>query len=89
MSLINYAFCTICNTNSICFSACLSTVMKSLNSSQDSWQVERINTELKIHKLQEELERVTLENNRLLERSAVSETGKKEFQRTGYRGGLR
>ncbi|XP_005743206.1 5-azacytidine-induced protein 2 isoform X1 [Pundamilia nyererei] len=45
------------------------TVMKSLNSSQDSWQVERINTELKIHKLQEELERVTLENNRLLERS--------------------
>uniref|UniRef100_A0A3B4FW52 5-azacytidine induced 2 n=1 Tax=Pundamilia nyererei TaxID=303518 RepID=A0A3B4FW52_9CICH len=55
-----------------------SQVMKSLNSSQDSWQVERINTELKIHKLQEELERVTLENNRLLERSVVSETGKKD-----------
>uniref|UniRef100_A0A3Q0T4Z0 5-azacytidine induced 2 n=1 Tax=Amphilophus citrinellus TaxID=61819 RepID=A0A3Q0T4Z0_AMPCI len=51
-----------------------SQVMKSLNSSQDSWQVERVNTELKIHKLQEELERVTLENNRLMDRSAVSET---------------
>ncbi|XP_030605878.1 LOW QUALITY PROTEIN: 5-azacytidine-induced protein 2 [Archocentrus centrarchus] len=47
-----------------------SQVMKSLNSSQDSWQVERVNTELKIHKLQEELERVTLENNRLMDRSA-------------------
>ncbi|XP_042345631.1 5-azacytidine-induced protein 2 isoform X2 [Plectropomus leopardus] len=46
-----------------------SQVMKSLNSPQDYWQVDRVSTELKIHKLQEELERVTLENSRLLERS--------------------
>ncbi|KAM9722668.1 5-azacytidine-induced protein 2 isoform 2-T3 [Menidia menidia] len=46
-----------------------SQVMKSLNSPQDYWQVERINTELQIHKLQEELEKVTLENSRLLEKS--------------------
>lgn len=47
--------------------------MKSLNSpqAQDYWQVDRASTELKIHKLQEELERVTLENGRLLERSGV------------------
>ncbi|XP_054477700.1 5-azacytidine-induced protein 2 isoform X2 [Anoplopoma fimbria] len=45
------------------------TVMKSLNSPQDYWQVDSVGTDLKIHKLQEELERVTLENNRLLERS--------------------
>ncbi|XP_071781557.1 5-azacytidine-induced protein 2 isoform X3 [Centroberyx gerrardi] len=43
-------------------------VMKSLNSPQDYWQVDTVNTELKIHKLQEELEKVTLENSRLLER---------------------
>ncbi|XP_062278875.1 5-azacytidine-induced protein 2 [Scomber scombrus] len=46
-----------------------SQVMKSLNSPQDYWQVDRVSTELKIHKLQEELERVTLENSRQLERS--------------------
>lgn len=45
--------------------------MKSLNSPQDYWQVDRVSTELKIHKLQEELEKVTLENNRLLEKSGV------------------
>ncbi|XP_061572368.1 5-azacytidine-induced protein 2 isoform X1 [Cololabis saira] len=45
------------------------TVMKSLNSPQDYWQVEMVNTEIQIHKLQEEVERVTLENSRLLERS--------------------
>uniref|UniRef100_A0A3B4BB01 Uncharacterized protein n=1 Tax=Periophthalmus magnuspinnatus TaxID=409849 RepID=A0A3B4BB01_9GOBI len=49
-----------------------SQVMKSLNSPQDYWQVDRVSTELKIHKLQEELEKVTLENSRLLERSGVS-----------------
>ncbi|XP_023116732.1 5-azacytidine-induced protein 2 isoform X1 [Amphiprion ocellaris] len=49
------------------------TVMKSLNSSQDYWQVDRVSPELKIHRLQEELERVTLENSRLLERSVVEE----------------
>ncbi|XP_076006437.1 5-azacytidine-induced protein 2 isoform X2 [Genypterus blacodes] len=46
-----------------------SQVMKSLNSPQDYWEVDQVNTELKIHTLQEELERVTLENSRLLERS--------------------
>lgn len=46
-----------------------SQVMKSLNSPQDYWQVDRLSTELKIHKLQEELEKVTLENSKLLERS--------------------
>lgn len=46
-------------------------VMKSLNSPQDFWQVEMVNTEMQIHKLQEELERVTLENSRLLEKSTV------------------
>ncbi|TWW79507.1 5-azacytidine-induced protein 2 [Takifugu rubripes] len=45
-----------------------SQVMKSLNSSQDYWQMDRVSTESKIGKLQEELERVTVENNRLLER---------------------
>ncbi|XP_047454464.1 5-azacytidine-induced protein 2 isoform X2 [Mugil cephalus] len=52
-----------------------SQVMKSLNSPQDYWQVDRVSTELKIHKLQEELERVTLENSRLLERSAEEPHG--------------
>ncbi|CAL9705432.1 unnamed protein product [Knipowitschia caucasica] len=47
-----------------------SQVMKSLNSPQDYWQVDRVSTEHKIHKLQEELEKVTLENSRLLEKSA-------------------
>lgn len=55
--------------------------MKSLNSPQDYWQVDRVSTELKIHKLQEELERVTLENSRLLERSGVSKGGRKELKR--------
>lgn len=48
-------------------------VMKSLNSSQDYWQMDRVSSEHKIDKLQEELERVTLENNRLLERGVVSD----------------
>ncbi|KAF7659410.1 hypothetical protein LDENG_00297830 [Lucifuga dentata] len=52
-----------------------SQVMKSLNSPQDYWQVDQVNTELKIHKLQEELERVTLENSRLLDRSGVEPLG--------------
>ncbi|CAM9308459.1 unnamed protein product [Lampetra planeri] len=47
-----------------------SQVMKSLNSPQDFWQVDRV-AELKIHKLQGELERVTLENSRQLERSTA------------------
>ncbi|XP_034554692.1 5-azacytidine-induced protein 2 isoform X1 [Notolabrus celidotus] len=51
------------------------TVMKSLNSPQDYWQVDRVGTEQKIHKLQDELERVTLENNRLLERSGEEPHG--------------
>lgn len=55
--------------------------MKSLNSPQDYWQVDRVSTELKIHKLQEELDRVTLENGRRLERSGVSEGGKTELNR--------
>ncbi|XP_039973816.1 5-azacytidine-induced protein 2 isoform X2 [Xiphias gladius] len=52
-----------------------SQVMKSLNSPQDYWQVDRVSTELKIHKLQEELERVTLENSRLVERSGEEPHG--------------
>lgn len=48
-------------------------VMKSLNNPLDSWQVERVDSELQIRKLQEEIERVTLENDRLLETSKVSE----------------
>uniref|UniRef100_A0A1A8RIZ1 5-azacytidine induced 2 n=1 Tax=Nothobranchius rachovii TaxID=451742 RepID=A0A1A8RIZ1_9TELE len=44
-------------------------VMKSLNSPLDSWQMERASTELQIRNLQDELERVTLENSRLLETS--------------------
>ncbi|XP_034554695.1 5-azacytidine-induced protein 2 isoform X2 [Notolabrus celidotus] len=52
-----------------------SQVMKSLNSPQDYWQVDRVGTEQKIHKLQDELERVTLENNRLLERSGEEPHG--------------
>lgn len=52
-------------------------VMKSLNSSQDYWQMDRVSSERKIDKLQEELERVTVENNRLLERGVVSDSHKK------------
>ncbi|XP_023263261.1 5-azacytidine-induced protein 2 isoform X3 [Seriola lalandi dorsalis] len=51
------------------------TVMKSLNSPQDYWQVDTVSTEVKIHKLQEELERVTLENSRLVERSGEEPHG--------------
>ncbi|XP_010767299.1 5-azacytidine-induced protein 2 isoform X1 [Notothenia coriiceps] len=51
------------------------TVMKSLNSPQDYWQVDRASTEMKIHKLQEELEKVTLENSRLLETSGEEPHG--------------
>uniref|UniRef100_H3DP64 5-azacytidine induced 2 n=1 Tax=Tetraodon nigroviridis TaxID=99883 RepID=H3DP64_TETNG len=38
-----------------------SQVMKSLNSSQDYWQMDRVSSEHKIDKLQEELERMTVE----------------------------
>ncbi|CAL8289459.1 unnamed protein product [Merluccius merluccius] len=51
-----------------------SQVMKSLNSPQDYWQVEGAHSELQIHKLQAELERVTLENGKLLERCGVRRT---------------
>lgn len=61
-------------------------VMKSLNSPQDYWQVERVSIDPKIHKLQEELDRVTLENSRLLERSVVS---KVKVGRNRKRGGRR
>ncbi|KAG7229413.1 hypothetical protein INR49_012804, partial [Caranx melampygus] len=50
-------------------------LMKSLNSPQDYWQVDRVSAEVKIHKLQEELERVTLENSRLMERSGEEPHG--------------
>uniref|UniRef100_A0A1A7WR95 5-azacytidine induced 2 n=1 Tax=Iconisemion striatum TaxID=60296 RepID=A0A1A7WR95_9TELE len=50
-------------------------VMKSLNSPLDSWQVERTSTELQIRNLQDELERVTLENSRLLETSKEESCG--------------
>ncbi|CAN9513905.1 unnamed protein product [Ophioblennius macclurei] len=53
----------------------ISQVMKSLNSPQDYWQVDRTSTDLKIIKLQEELERVTLENSRLLEKSVEEPLG--------------
>lgn len=53
----------------------ISQVMKSLNSPQDYWQVDRASTEQKIIKLQEELERVTLENSRLLEKSVEEPLG--------------
>ncbi|KAL0963336.1 hypothetical protein UPYG_G00304890 [Umbra pygmaea] len=49
-----------------------SQVMKSLTSTQDYWQVDRVNSELKIHTLQDELERMTLENSRLQERCGDS-----------------
>ncbi|XP_054897996.1 5-azacytidine-induced protein 2 [Poeciliopsis prolifica] len=50
-------------------------VMKSLNSPQDCWQLERVDTEQQIRKLQEDLERVMLENSRLLERSTEESQG--------------
>lgn len=46
-----------------------------------------MSTELKIHKLQEELQRVTLENSKLLEKSGVSDGWVKEL--TGYEGDSR
>ncbi|KAM6995425.1 5-azacytidine-induced protein 2 isoform 2-T2 [Tautogolabrus adspersus] len=52
-----------------------SQVMKSLNSPQDYWQVDRVSTEQRLHKLQDELERMTLENSRLLERSGEGPDG--------------
>ncbi|XP_037533019.1 5-azacytidine-induced protein 2 [Nematolebias whitei] len=52
-----------------------SQVMKSLNNPLDSWQVERVDSELQIRKLQEEIERVTLENDRLLETSKEESHG--------------
>lgn len=48
-------------------------VMKSLNSSQDYWKMDRVSTESKMGKLQEELERVTVENSRPLDRGVVSD----------------
>lgn len=39
--------------------------------------MDRVSSEHKIGKLQEELERVTVENNRLLERGVVSDDRKK------------
>lgn len=53
----------------------VSQVMKSLNSPQEYLTVDRATTELKIHKLQEELERVTLENSRLMEKSVEESHG--------------
>lgn len=63
-------------------------VMKSMNSRQDYWQGDRAGAELKIRTLQEELERMTLEKSRVLERSVVSESCKKELgqERWGRRG---
>ncbi|MEQ2190755.1 hypothetical protein XENOCAPTIV_008591 [Xenoophorus captivus] len=54
--------------------------MKSLNSPQDCRQIERVDTDLEIRKLQVDLERVMLENSRLLERSTVSEVGAEELK---------
>ncbi|XP_036414692.1 5-azacytidine-induced protein 2 [Colossoma macropomum] len=42
-----------------------SQVMKSLTETQDYWQVERSSSEVQIHTLQEELDRLRLENSRL------------------------
>ncbi|XP_072548677.1 5-azacytidine-induced protein 2 [Salminus brasiliensis] len=42
-----------------------SQVMKSLNETQDYWQVERSSSEVQIHTLQEELDRLRLENSQL------------------------
>lgn len=66
------------------FSLCVDEVMKSLNSPQDYWKVEMASTDIQIHRLQEELEKVTLENSRLLERSTVSEGGRKALERGRY-----
>ncbi|XP_061529933.1 5-azacytidine-induced protein 2 [Phycodurus eques] len=43
-----------------------SQVMKSLNSPQDYWQMDCVSAERKIYKLREELESLTVENNRQL-----------------------
>lgn len=61
--------------------------MKSMNSPQGYWQGDQVSTDLKIHKLQEELQRVTLENSKLLEKSGVSDGWVKEL--TGYEGDSR
>lgn len=55
-------------------------VMKSMNSRQDYWQGDRTGAELKIRTLQDELERITLEKSRVLERSVVSESWKEELR---------
>lgn len=54
--------------------------MKSMNSRQDYWQGDRSSAELKIRTLQDELERITLEKSRVLERSVVSESWKEELR---------
>ncbi|XP_075868603.1 5-azacytidine-induced protein 2 isoform X2 [Nelusetta ayraudi] len=51
------------------------TVMKSMNSRQDYWQGDRTGAELKIRTLQDELERITLEKSRVLERSVEEPHG--------------
>ncbi|XP_006635682.1 5-azacytidine-induced protein 2 [Lepisosteus oculatus] len=45
-----------------------SQVMKTMNSTQDYWDVYKVNSELKIHTLQQELELLHLEYNRLQEK---------------------
>ena len=47
------------------------TVMKSLKNAPDYWEVDKVNSELKIHTLQEELERTQLECRRLQEKGQV------------------
>ncbi|KAG5271310.1 hypothetical protein AALO_G00178310 [Alosa alosa] len=49
-----------------------SQVMKSLKNAPDYWEVDKVNSELKIHTLQEELERTQLECRRLQEKSQNS-----------------
>lgn len=46
-------------------------VMKSLKNAPDYWEVDKVNSELKIHTLQEELERTQLQCRRLQEKSQV------------------
>ncbi|XP_077382828.1 5-azacytidine-induced protein 2 isoform X2 [Festucalex cinctus] len=52
-----------------------SQVMKNLNSPQDYWQMDCVSAEQKILKLQEELERLTLENCKQLEKSGEEVCG--------------
>ncbi|XP_077430961.1 5-azacytidine-induced protein 2 isoform X2 [Vanacampus margaritifer] len=52
-----------------------SQVMKNLNSPQDYWQMDCVSAERKILKLQEELERLTLENCKQLETSGEEVCG--------------